>query len=464
MQSADDSDSSFGPALKGGLRLRTLIILRWVAISGQITTIAVAIFWLDLRLSLGLCAVAIGASIIANLLSTGIFPRNRRLSDNEAMLVLQFDLAQLALLILATGGLTNPFALLLLAPVTISASALGLRSTLILGVSAVVLLTIAALFGQPILLADQTPLVLPELFRAGYWLAIVVGLIFLGFYSRRVALESQAMSGAFFATRMALAREQRMAHLGGIVAAAAHELGTPLATIKLVSTELMNDTDPDGDLHEDLRLIRDQADRCRDILHGMGEAGKEDPHLRQTPLGALLHEAAKPHQERGRTILYDLRPGPDQAASRQPIVPRRPEIIHGLRNLVQNAVDFARSTVWIEAEWRSDVIVVRVTDDGDGFPSHLIDRIGDPFLRSRRGAKEIGRSPEYEGMGLGLFIAKTLLERTGAELTFANGAEPQAEDDRPRRSGAVVEVIWPRSAIEIAPDGVGTAGTPALSR
>lgn len=429
------------------VRLRTLILLRWLAIGGQLAAIVAATSFYGLVLPLGLCLMALGASVIANMVSIFVFPQNKRLTEAEAMLTLLFDLSQLSFLLYLTGGLTNPFALLILAPVVISASALELRTTILLGAVAIVFVTAIAFVNVPLRLADGRELQVPGLFEFGFWLAIVIGILFLSVYSRRVALEIRSMSDALLATQMALAREQKLTDLGGVVAAAAHELGTPLATIKLVSTELMDELDDRPELAEDARLIREQADRCRDILRGMGRAGKDDTHLRQAPLGAVLREAAEPHLGRGKEVLFDLVPGPD-ADDRQPVVQRKPEVIHGLRNLVQNAVDFARGRVWVDGSWTGSTVTVRIMDDGAGYPAHLIGRIGDPFVRSRRTAQDLARRPEYEGMGLGLFIAKTLLERTGAELSFANASDPfLAPDERPERCGAIVEVVWPRSAI-----------------
>jgi two-component system, sensor histidine kinase RegB len=425
------------------VRLRTLILLRWIAIVGQFAAITIADRWFGLQLPLGLCYLAVGASIVANLFSVFLFPENKRLSEVEAMLTLLFDLAQLSFLIIITGGLTNPFALLVLAPVTISASALQLRMTLTLGAIAISLVTLAAFFKFPLHLADGTELMVPRLFEFGFWLAIVTGILFLGIYSRRIAQEIRAMSDALLATQMALAREQKLTDLGGVVAAAAHELGTPLATIKLVSAELMSELKDHPDLLEDAKLIRDQADRCRDILRGMGRAGKDDLHLRQGPLGAVLKEAAEPHVARGKRVHFGLQPGPG-GSDRQPNILRAPEVIHGLRNLIQNAVDFAADTVWVDAEWTGQSITVRIADDGEGYPPQVLGRIGDPFVRSRRPEEETPERPAYEGMGLGLFIAKTLLERSGASLGFANGSDPfLSNDERPVRSGAVVEVSWP---------------------
>lgn len=424
------------------VRLRTLILLRWMAIAGQIAAIIVASQIHDLQLPLGLCALAIGMSVLANLALIMLFPENRRLSEAEAFLTLLFDLGQLAFLLFLTGGLTNPFAILVLAPVTISASVLRLRSTLVLGGLAILVVSLAVFWFVPLRFVDGTALVIPRLFAFGFWLSIVIGILFLGLYSRRVATEMRSMSEALLATQMALAREQKLTDLAGVVAAAAHELGTPLATIKLVSSELIEELDGHPELQEDARLIHAQAGRCRDILRDMGRAGKDDLHLRQAPLSALLREAAEPHLARGKQVEFAFAATQD-GQDAQPVVQRRPEVIHGLRNLIQNAVDFARSTVWIEGEWSDTRIVIRITDDGAGFPPNVIGRIGDPFVRARRTDPETERRPGYEGMGLGLFIAKTLLERSGAELSFANATDPfLAPEDHPERCGAVVEAIW----------------------
>ncbi|MFN4192161.1 MAG: sensor histidine kinase RegB [Tabrizicola sp.] len=439
------------------VRLRTLILLRWMAIAGQIAAILVASRVYGLDLPLAPCVLAVGASVLANLALVMLFPENRRLSEAEAFLTLLFDLGQLGILIFLTGGLTNPFAILVLAPVTISASVLRLRSTVALGALAILIVTAALFWHLPLRFADGSALVIPPLFVFGFWLSIVTGILFLGLYSRRVATEMRSMSEALLATQMALSREQKLTDLAGVVAAAAHELGTPLATIKLVSAELIEELDGQPALQEDARLIREQADRCRDILRDMGRAGKDDRHLRQAPLSAVLREAAEPHLARGKEVEFAFGPVQD-GTDDQPVIQRRPEIIHGLRNLVQNAVDFARSRVWIDGEWTGTRIIVRITDDGDGFPPNVIGRIGDPFVRVRPTEPEPDRRPGYEGMGLGLFIAKTLLERSGADLSFANATDPfLPQKDRPDRSGAVVEAIWDREALVVAqaPGGLG---------
>lgn len=426
------------------IRLRTLILLRWIAIAGQLIAIVVAQSAYNLQLESGLCFFAVGVSAISNLIAMFVFPENKRLTEPENFLMVFFDLLQLAFLLYLTGGLNNPFALLMLGPVTISANMLGLRSALIIGGTAIVLVTLLAEHHLPLMTDQGEILRIPEVFVFGTWIAILIAMVFIGGYSRRVSAEMHSMSDALAATQMALAREQKLTDLGGVVAAAAHELGTPLATIKLTSSELIEELADRPELKEDAQLIGDQADRCRDILRDMGRAGKDDLHLRQAPLGAIAREAAEPHLDRGRIIRFEDTPEAE-TQPQQPSILRKPEVIHGLRNLIQNAVDFSESQVWIDCRWSDDKVSVRIADDGHGFPPQLIGRIGDPFVRRRRLELDRRKRPEYEGMGLGLFIAKTLLERSGAELTFANGSH---RDDDPERRGAVVEVVWPRSKID----------------
>lgn len=429
------------------VRLRTLIFLRWIAIIGQMAAIIVGQSLFDLDLNLGYCFIIVGTAVIANLIAIFVYPENQRLSESKISLMLLFDVGQLSALLFLTGGLNNPFALLILAPVTIAATTLRRTSAIFVGAVAVSLVSFVLWFHLPLSTKSGVLVQMPDIFVFGFWSAIVIGVVFLGAYAHKVTSEISSMSDALLATQMALAREQKIADLTGVVAAAAHELGTPLATIKLASSELMDELERESDMHADAELIRDQADRCRDILQSMGRAGKEDLQIRFAPLTEVIREAAEPHENRGK-IIEVL---PDQASVEyedQPSALRRPEIIHGLRNLIQNAVDFADTQVWIEATWTEKHVTVRIIDDGKGFPQQIIGRIGDPFVRRRPTQEDLAKRPEYQGMGLGLFIAKTLLERSGAELSFANGRDSHINAPDPgQKHGAIVELIWPRALI-----------------
>jgi len=449
----DPSDTIPRETHSDWMRLQTLILLRWGAITGQLVAITVASRIYGIQFSLGACFLVVGAAIIANLVSIFVYPANKRLTQTEAVMTLLFDTAQLALLLALTGGLHNPFALLILAPATIGATALQTRATVFLAAATIAMVTLFGYANLPLRMADGSEIRVPPLVEFGHWLAIVIGVLFFGIYARRVSSEIHTMGDALLATQMALAREQKLTDLGGVVAAAAHELGTPLATIKLVSAELIDELEDRPDLREDAELIRGQADRCRDILRSMGRSGKSDRLMHSAPILQVLRDAAEPHAARGKALHFDAAPGPG-GDDRQPAILRQSEVMHGLRNLVQNAVDFASANVWIDVEWTPSRIAIRIVDDGPGYPPQLFGRLGDPFTRRRRSDEDRARRPEYEGMGLGLFIAKTLLERTGAQLTFANAADPfLTADERPQRCGAIVEVTWPRDRIAASESG-----------
>jgi two-component system sensor histidine kinase RegB len=443
------------------IRLRTMIWLRWCAIVGQLAAITLAQKFYNLQLEVGLCYLAVGVSIVGNLIAIFVFPENKRLNEAENFLMVLFDLLQLCFLIYLTGGLHNPFTILILGPVIVSATIMTLRSTIIIGATALTLVTLMVFFHLPLRTEQGFIMRIADVFVFGQWTAITIAVIFLSLYARQITEEMNSMGDAVVATQMALSRTQMLNNLGGVVAAAAHELGTPLATIKLASAELIEDLADKPELQDDARLIRQQADRCRDILQSMGRAGKEDLQIRSAPLVEVIREAAEPHLNRGKDVLIETLGSDDEVFS-LPLALRRPEIIHGLRNLIQNAVDFARATVWVEARWTENEVSIRIMDDGPGYPTNMLGRIGDPFVRNRRTERDPKARPEYEGMGLGLFIAKTLLQRSGAELSFANGADKV--NGSSQRRGAVVEVVWPRDAIvpPSLPKGEGIGENPSF--
>lgn len=433
------------------VRLRTLTYIRVVALVGQIGALVCGMMFFDLRFDLGLVAVVIGAAAVSILLALTLFAPTRRLSDTEAMLTFLFDIAQLCALLYLTGGLTNPFALLITAPVAVAATALRPRLTLLLTLVAIFLITVLAVSYQPLRFADGSVLEAPMILKFGAWAAIVIGVAFQAYYAFRIAGEGDTLSDALLAAQMALSREQKLTDLGGVVAATAHELGTPLATIKLISSELVDELSDRPDLAEDVRILSEQADRCREILRAMGRSGKDDTLMHRAPLEAVLREAADPHLRRGKEVHFLL--SPDGATDMaQPVILRRPEVIHGLRNLIQNAVDFARSDVWVDARWSEKVLTLRIIDNGQGFSPQVLASIGEPFIGRRRDPGRTKRRPGYEGMGLGTFIAKTLLERSGAKLDFLNCAGPMRTlPGAPDLQGALVEIRWPLARIAVDP-------------
>jgi two-component system sensor histidine kinase RegB len=427
------------------IRLRTMVFIRWVAIIGQTAAIIIAYKYFELALDLSLCFLAVGLSALANIIAGLFYPESKRLRELENVFMILFDLFQLAFLLFLTGGLNNPFSVLLIAPVVVSAAALKKRSTFIIGSAAILIVTLLSQYYIPLENLSGKTISIANIFLFGNWIAISTGIVFLAFYATRVTSELNTMSDALFATQTALSREQKLTDLGGVIAAAAHELGTPLATIKLTSSELIGELKNFPELLDDALLIRDQANRCGNILNSMGSAGKDDLQMHQALLAEIIREAAEPHSKRGIEIETKISDG-HKGGIDEPCIIRRPEIIHGLRNMIQNAVDFAKAKVWVESSWTKDSIIITISDDGHGYPPNLLGRLGDPFLGSKIGRDD---SQGYEGMGLGLFIAKTLLERTGAEISFANGLKNQnSNQSQNEPSGAIVEIYWPRKKVE----------------
>lgn len=448
-------DSVFQNMLQGDargrwVRLRTLTLLRWLAITGQAGAVAAAIFVFGLQLPVELCIFAIAVSVVFNIISMQIYPANARLNEKSSLISMLFDLAQVSFLLFITGGLTNPFAALLLAPVVMSASVLILRSALVVGACALVSVSLMGLWRMPLMFANGDVLAPPPIYIFGVWASLTIAIIFMAVYARRVSIENYRMTVALNAAQRALSSEQRLTAIGGLAAAAAHELGTPLATIKLVSAELEDELKDRPELREDAELISKQADRCRDILADLRDGGRSDEHFKLAPITALIEEAAEPHRDRGKQIVLRLEGEAFGAyPSSPPVVKRSPEIVHGLRNLIQNAIDFAETTIWVDVNPTENHIRILIGDDGQGYPEDVIQHLGDPYVTSRARKADPDRGKgDYKGMGLGLFIAKTLLERTGAEVSFANTDRAIRRANRGvplenrRPPGAVVAVSW----------------------
>lgn len=422
------------------LRLETLVRVRWLAVAGQSAAIAFVFWGLGNPLPIGWCLLAVAASAWLNILLRLKFPATHRLTAREAGASLAWDIIQLALLLFLTGGLQNPFALLFLGPVLISATALPPRTTLALGVLAMACASVLGFIHLPLPWDARYDLRLPPIYMLGIWISIMLSLGFIGLYAWQVAEEGRQLSDALTATELVLAREQHLVQLDGLAAAAAHELGTPLATIALVTKELAGELPKDGPIGEDMALLREQVQRCRDILAKLKNLSGGDAPFDTMPLAQLLEEVVQPHRFFDKEITVDV----PAAREGEPTIRRNPGVLYGLGNIVENAVDFAAHSVSVTARWDASEVAVTVMDDGPGFASDIMDRIGEPYLTSRGTAR--GRrdpSEEQSGLGLGVFIAKTLLERSGARVTCRNRAAPD--------TGAVVDVVWPTRAFVSEP-------------
>ena len=428
----------------GTLKLDTLVRLRWLAVAGQAAAVVFVRFALDFPLPLIECIVLIGSSALLNIVLRARYPATLRLGEWPAFALLAYDVLQLGALLYITGGLENPFAILLLAPVIVSAATLLPRPTVLLGALVVLTASLLAVYHWPLPWYPGDAFRLPLVYVGGVWVALVSACAFTGVYAFRVASEARQLARALSATEMVLAREQHLYALDGLAAAAAHELGTPLATIALVAKEMERDFPPGSPHADDVALLRSQSERCRDILARLTSlSGEPDMHLARLPLSHLIEEVVEAYRPFGAEIAV----APAVGKGPEPVGIRNPAIVQALVNLVENAVDFAESRVTVGAAWDENQVAIEVADDGPGFARDILDRLGEPYVTTRSAAP--GDAPHHEagGLGLGLFIAKTLLERSGASLTFANREPPTR--------GAVVRVTWPRQLMDIAPSSPG---------
>lgn len=433
-------------ALRGPVRLRTLTTLRWLAVGGQTTAILFVHFGLGFPTPLGLCLGAIAASAWLNLFTVLRFSPQRFLSDREAAAYIAFDIMQLCTLLFFTGGLLNPFSALIIAPATIAASVLPLRLTGLIGALALAGVGLLGLFHMPLPWTPGEELLIAPIYNAGVWAALTFSVLFFAAYAHRIAAESAQMRSALAATQLVLAREERLAALGGLAAAAAHELGTPLATIQLTAKEMQRDlAGKDEELADDASLLVSQAERCRDILGRLSQHGDAGDALHdRLGVDVLMEEAAAPflNQQGGPQIRIETS---SRDGAVEPVLQRRPEIIFGLRNFVENAVSFASDVVVMSAEWSGEALTISVLDDGPGFAPDVLMRLGEPYVSARAAPR--ASAVQKTGMGLGFFIAKTLLEGTGAHISFENRRWSEASG----QAGAVVTANWPIKVLSAEP-------------
>ncbi|MDB5655635.1 MAG: histidine kinase [Tardiphaga sp.] len=415
------------------VRLDTILRLRWLAALGQLAAIFIVAQGLDFEVPVLPCLSIISLSAALNLVLQMLFNPMQRLEPRYAAALLALNIVELAALLFFTGGLQNPFSFLFLAPVLISATALPTRLTIALGVLAAICATALAFLHQPLPWDADEPLVLPQIYLLGVWLSILTAIGVTSLYAFQVTEEARKLSDALAATELVLTREQHLTQIDGLAAAAAHELGTPLSTIFLIARELEKNVDNTPEIADDLKTLREQSQRCREILSKITQLNSAGAPFDRMRLSTLIEEAVAPHRDFGISIKIRIA----VAGAVEPTAMRNPAILYGLGNILENAVDFARERVEVNAWWNADSVAISISDDGPGIAPDLLKRIGEPYLSRRRGGDDSG---EHTGLGLGVFIARTLLERTGAKVSFTNRVFPD--------HGAVVQIAWPRDRFE----------------
>jgi two-component system sensor histidine kinase RegB len=347
----------------GRLRLRTLILIRWVAAAGQTATVLSIYFGFGFPLPLYWCLGVIATLMLSNLVLAGRETRRARLDDPTAALLLGFDVVQLAALLYLTGGLQNPFAILIIAPVAVSATLLSRKATAVLTLLAISSVSLLAYFRLALPWTGAV-LELPDVYILGIWTALAVASVFISTYVWSVAEEARRMVEALAAAQTLLARQQRISALGGLAAAAAHELGSPLATIAVVAKELSRDVPRDSPLADDVELLLSQSDRCRDILAGLSRAPEsQGGGFDRLPLRQAVEAAAEPHLQEKVAFRVAVT---DDAEGAEPRVNQSPEFLSGLGALLQNAFQFAIDEVDVKLSWDSTWVVIAIHDDFTG--------------------------------------------------------------------------------------------------
>ena len=434
---------------KGHLRVRTLLTVRWMVIAGEVLLLAAITFGMDNKAPFAIAAAVIASAIAANLWTARVRQMQHVLSDRAAALQLAFDVAHLSALMVLIGGAANPFTIVLLAPVTLAAATLPLRPLILVASLASIAAVSMAFFSPayPNIHMDNLHWLYPQdhrdptltlEYRLTVAAAMVVGIVLIAGIVRQSVVQAARMALALDICRSILAREQKLSSLGVLAAATAHELGTPLSTISVIARELAR-SPPTAAVAEDAELLIAEAARCREILSRLGETPERtaDADPGRAPLLQLLQELVAPYQNilPNVRIDFEFEGGPEVGMSS---LRRWPEIRQGMSTLIENAVDFARSRVWIVARVDDEVVEFDIHDDGPGFAPDILSRLGEPYVTSRSAGEH---SPTgHVGLGLGFFIAKTLLERTGAIMTYRND----------RAGGAVVQLRWKRKVIERA--------------
>ena len=423
-------EKKYSPDLGLGVRLKTIILLRSIAVIGQLLTCIIIGNFLLFNLPLIEVYSTIIALALSNLLLFLVYSWNQRLSETTTTIVIAADIIQLAMLIYFTGGLSNPFVMLFIVPIAISIDNLPIRSSIILIILTLISVSILGFYNYPLMQGDTSFLVNPTILNIGIWVSLIVTILFLSFYVGRLTNESREVSRALKVTEELLSNEQNLSSLDGLAAAAAHQLGTPLGTINLIAGELLNNEKLSKEGEDDLKILLKEISRCKDIIGSLGEKSSlDDDIVNKIELHALLEELSEFIRVKGikTSIIFNE----DDSSLKNFNVERRSEFLLGLSNIIENAAEFAKENVLMRISSFDDYIELLIEDDGDGFSSEIINRLGDPYVTSRKNTDSL-----KDGLGLGFFISKTLFERLGIRMNIYNKSKPEY--------GAVVSIMIPK--------------------
>ena len=417
-----------------GLRLRTLNLIRWIAILGQYIAVATAFFWLEINFNIYLASVCILISIILNIIVSIKFLPIRTLNSNETLFYLIFDSIQLVALLYITGGLTNPFCILIIAPFIISATYLDLFRTIIIGIVSILSLSLLAFFYQPISsnIFEFSSSDFSSFQIFSIWLSLIVSLAFIGIYCFRVANESRKVEKALNETQIALSDEEKISDMMSLTAAAVHELGTPLSTISVIIKEIVNELDASEKNYDDILLIQSQIKRCSEILNRLRQgdiSNDNSSFINELDFPRLINEIVKDYELEEIKLNFEI---DDYFKNSNFIILRKPEIVHSLSNIIENAYQYAKHSVTIKLILKDENVILEIINDGEGFPANILPILGEPYVKKNE--------KNHKGIGLGLFIAKNLINKTVGTIEFRNI----------ENTGACVKIIWKKDNLMIS--------------
>ena len=403
---------------------KTLTILRYIAIFGQFIAINIVFYYLKLEFPVFQSYLIIFIGLLTNIFLQ-LRVKVNQLKDTYASFFLLYDLIQLSILLYLTGGILNPFSFLLIIPTIVSSTFLSMGTTIILSVITSFMLFLLTYSYLPLPGMNASTFHVPSFYKVGILISILIGLIFLSYFGIRFSGETKKRSEALNKLQEVIAKEYELESLGGQAAAAAHSLGTPLATISVVAKELKKELGNDKEVSKDIDLLISQTKRCSEILKQISKKQiEEDSFINFVKLEDLLEEIIISFKETSSKNIELLNKNDKYKINIQ----RTPEIIYGLRNFIGNAVKFSKSKVIINLKSDEQIIEIQINDDGPGIPEDIIDKIGEPYIKSK--SKELRSN---SGLGLGTFLGKTLLERQGAKLHFKRNS---------KLGGALVIISW----------------------
>ena len=402
--------------------LGNLIKIRWIAIFGQLFAVFFVSYIIKIQIPLYEILTIILFSVAVNIYSYYEERKNKSINNIKTFSFLLFDTVQLGILLFLTGGIINPFSILILAPVITSASYLPALMTVILSMISILMIIILNYYFIPLNLGQE--FYLPEIYSFGLVASLIITVIFIAIYAYLFASSSRKISNALSVSKLQILNQKKITEVGSLSAAAAHELGTPLNTIFLILNDLLKEKKlmDDKNIVKDIMLLKSQAERCKEILQKLSKnpLKLKDNFLEKVKITDLIKINFEKFNKSKKLEIKVIPPNSETE------IVYRDEIMYALGNIIQNAILYSNNLVIAKLYYLKTNIKITISDDGNGFPKDIIDKLGEPYI-----------SKNNQGMGLGIFISKNLIENMGGSLSFYNS----------KYDNAVVEIVFDNSIL-----------------